>query len=50
VAWVRRSLCLPADRDPEVAAAIGDWIQERDGLYGFSERPVVTLWWEGAAR
>jgi SAM-dependent methyltransferase len=49
VAWVRRSLCLRTERDPEVAAAIGDWIQERDGLYGFSERPVVTLWWEGPA-
>jgi SAM-dependent methyltransferase len=49
VAWVRRSLCLTPDRDPEVAAAIGDWIEERDGLYGFSERPVVTLWWEGSA-
>jgi SAM-dependent methyltransferase len=48
--WVRRSLCLTNDRDPEVAAAIGDWIHERDGLYGFSERPVVTLWWEGSPR
>jgi SAM-dependent methyltransferase len=50
VAWVRRSLCLTADRDPEVASAIRDWIHERDGLYGFSDRPVVTLWWEGSAR
>jgi hypothetical protein len=50
VAWVRRSLCLTPDRDPEVAGAVGDWIQERDGLYGFSDRPVVTLWWEGSAR
>jgi SAM-dependent methyltransferase len=50
VAWVRRSLCLTADRDPEVANVVSDWIQERDGLYGFPDRPVVTLWWEGAAR
>jgi SAM-dependent methyltransferase len=49
VAWVRRSLCLTADRDPDVAAAIGDWIQERDGLFGFPDRRVVTLWWEGRA-
>jgi SAM-dependent methyltransferase len=50
VAWVRRSLCLTSDRDLEVAAAIGDWIHESDGVYGFSDRPVVTLWWEGSAR
>ena len=50
VAWVRRSLCLTPDRDPEVADAVHDWIQERDGLYGFPDRPVFTLWWEGSAR
>ena len=50
VAWVRRSLCLTTDRDPEVADAIDHWIQERDGLYGFPDRPVLTLWWEGSAR
>jgi SAM-dependent methyltransferase len=49
VTWVRRSLCLTADRDPEVEEAIRDWIRERDGLYGFLDRPVVTMWWEGSA-
>jgi SAM-dependent methyltransferase len=50
VAWVRRSLCLTPDRDPEVEAAIRGWIVERDRLYGFPDRPVLTLWWEGSAR
>jgi hypothetical protein len=50
VVWVRRSLCLPPDRDPEVEAEVRDWIQQRDGLYSFQDRPVVTIWWEGAAR
>jgi SAM-dependent methyltransferase len=49
VAWVRRSLCLTPDRDPEVEDAIRGWIEERDGLYGFPDRPVLTLWWEGSA-
>jgi SAM-dependent methyltransferase len=49
-AWVRRHLCLPVEREPEVAEAIRAWIEERDGLFGFPDRPVVTLWWEGTAR
>jgi hypothetical protein len=50
VGWVRRQLCLPIDREPEVAEAIGAWIEEREGLFGFPDRPVVTVWWEGTAR
>jgi SAM-dependent methyltransferase len=50
VAWVRRRLCLTPDRDPEVLEAIRDEVVRRDdGTYGFPPRPVVTLWWEGAA-
>jgi SAM-dependent methyltransferase len=49
VAWIRRRLCLPADRDPDVAEALEDRIVERDGRFGFGPRPVVTLWWEGTA-
>jgi len=50
VAWVRRSLCLTPDRDPEVEREIGPWIQEQGGLFAFPDRPVVTLWWDGSAR
>jgi SAM-dependent methyltransferase len=49
VAWVRRRLCLPAERDGEIAAALGARILERDGSVGLPPRPVVTLWWNGAA-
>jgi SAM-dependent methyltransferase len=48
--WVRRQLCLPADRQADVDEACGAWIVERDGLYGFPDRPVVTVWWDGSAR
>jgi SAM-dependent methyltransferase len=49
VAWVRRQLCLPKEREPEVAEALEERIEERDGLYGFQDRPVVTVWWAGRA-
>jgi SAM-dependent methyltransferase len=49
VAWIRRRLCLTADRDPEVAAAIADRLVEQDGRVSFGPRPVVTLWWPGTA-
>jgi SAM-dependent methyltransferase len=51
VALVRRRLCLPADRDPDVARALGDRLREIDGLWsaGPAEQAVVTLWWPGAA-
>jgi len=49
VAWVRRRLCLPSERDGEVEAALGARILERDGSVGLPPRPVVTLWWSGAA-
>ena len=45
VASLRRYLCLPADRDPEIDALLGD------DVGGTGE--VVTLWWEpgrGAGR
>lgn len=41
VAFVRRRLCLPADRDPEVATAIEE--------FGVPEtRALATLWWDAA--
>ena len=45
---VRRRLCLPADRDPDIAEALGGRLREIDGLWdvGPEERTVVTLWWD----
>lgn len=45
---VRKRLCLPAERDPEIAEALGDRLREVDGLWdvGPEERTVVTLWWD----
>ncbi len=48
VAHVRRLVCLPADRDPDIREAIGPRIVERDGRVGYVDRPVTTLWWEGS--
>lgn len=42
VAFVRRRLCLPPERDPEVADALGS-------DFGLGPRPMVTMWWTGAA-
>jgi SAM-dependent methyltransferase len=49
VAWARRRLCLPPERDPEIAAALGPHLLRRDGGVSLPPRPVVTLWWDGAA-
>jgi SAM-dependent methyltransferase len=49
VAHVRRMLCLPAERDPEVRGAIADRIIEREEGFGFPDRPITALWWEGRA-
>lgn len=48
VALVRRRLCLPPERDPEIAGALGERLKERDGLWsaGPSEQRLVTLWWD----
>ena len=48
VALIRRRLCLSADRDDEVAEALGSRLIERDGLWsaGPAEQTVVTLWWD----
>jgi SAM-dependent methyltransferase len=47
---VRKRLCLPADRDPDIAEALGSRLRELDGLWnvGPEERTVVTLWWDSA--
>lgn len=46
---VRRLLCLTRDRDPEILEALEPRIIERDGLFGFEDRPVMTVWWSGSA-
>lgn len=47
VALVRRRLCLPASRDPEVEEAIGDRLVEREGFWRVgSARRLATLWWD----
>jgi SAM-dependent methyltransferase len=50
VAHVRRLVCLPAERDQEIQEAIAHRIVERDGRFGFMDRPVTTLSWEGSAK
>ena len=47
VAMVRRLLCLPADRDSEVAAALGEQWEVSRGRWGFPDRAVATIWWDG---
>ncbi len=48
IALVRRRLCLSADRDAELAAALEGRLAERDGLWaaGPAEHAVTTLWWD----
>jgi SAM-dependent methyltransferase len=52
IAFIRRRLCLSADRDAELAEALGGRLRERDGLWaaaGPLEHPIVTLWWDRPA-
>ena len=48
VALVRRRLCLPSERDDEIAEALGGRLREVGGLWsaGPSAQVVVTLWWD----
>jgi hypothetical protein len=48
VALVRRRLCLPPKRDPEVAEALGDRLAVRGGLWSTAAggQTIVTLWWD----
>jgi SAM-dependent methyltransferase len=47
VAWTRRRLCLPATRDPEIAAALTEQLGDPAAGWQLPPRPVVTLWWAG---
>jgi SAM-dependent methyltransferase len=49
VAWIRRRLCLPKDRDREIEEALGPSLERTQAGFGFGPRPVVTLWWDGSA-
>ena len=51
VTFTRRRLCLPADRDPEVAAALLDeGTRQVDGVWVSGQpRRVTTLSWPGSA-
>ncbi|MGH2389176.1 MAG: class I SAM-dependent methyltransferase [Chloroflexota bacterium] len=47
VAWTRRRLCLPPERDAEIAEAIAaDLVGDATGRVALPARPVVTLWWD----
>ena len=48
VAFIRRRLCLTAERDGEIAEALGERLAERDGLWGAGplDHRIVTLWWD----
>jgi SAM-dependent methyltransferase len=48
VALVRRRLCLPPERDAEIAEALGALLVESDGLWaaGPAEQTLATLWWD----
>lgn len=48
IALMRRRLCLPADRDAELADALGERLAEHEGLWstGSAEERLVTLWWD----
>jgi SAM-dependent methyltransferase len=47
---IRKRLCLSAERDAEIAEALGGRLRDVDGLWdvGPQERTVVTIWWDPA--
>ena len=48
IALVRRRLCLPAERDDQIAQALGGRLREHEGRWstGPPEQAVVTMWWD----
>jgi SAM-dependent methyltransferase len=51
VALIRRRLCLPSERDEEIAASLGGRLHRDGELWstGPPEQEVVTLWWDAHA-
>ena len=49
---VRKRLCLPSERDPEIAEALGDRLRQVSDVWdvGPEDRTIVTIWWERTAR
>lgn len=47
---VRKRLCLPAERDEEIAERLGDRLRMIGDLWdvGSKKRTIVTLWWDPA--
>ena len=45
---IRKRLCMPAHRDPEIVQALGSRLRRVGGLWdvGPDRRTVVTLWWD----
>ena len=52
VALIRRRLCLPSERDDDIAEALGDRLREVGGSWsaGPAAQVVVTLWWDTSRR
>jgi SAM-dependent methyltransferase len=50
VTFMRRTVCLPDSRDPEVRKIVQRFAVEREGRWQMAEEPrrVVTFWWEPA--
>lgn len=48
VAFIRRRLCLPAERDAEVEQALGERLAERDSSWTCSppNQRLTALWWD----
>lgn len=48
IALVRRRLCLPTSRDPDVEEALGERLSSDEGLWsaGPVDQHLVTLWWD----
>jgi precorrin-6B methylase 2 len=48
VALIRRRLCLPSDRDEEIAESLGDRLRRQGDLWstGPPEQEIVTFWWD----
>lgn len=49
VALTRRRLCLPADRDEDIASALAEQATAQGGSFRMPPRQLVTLWWDGRA-
>jgi hypothetical protein len=51
IALVRRRLCLPSNRDGDVASALGPRLAEHHGRWsaGPERQRLVTFWWPGTA-